>query len=353
MVDDARILGFFRRFPLDLTTVFVVTVLVNVAAFAPVVRESALRVVLGIVFVLFVPGYAVVSALFPERERSDRENPSPERTTDDTFDGERTWWAGIDGIDRISLSVALSVTIVPVIGYAMNFTPWGIQFGPTIAVVSLVTIAITIVAAHRRRNVPLADRFRIPYRERVSIVRSSIARPSDSTTLLLNALLIITILGAVASVGYAIVETRSAGSPGDDGYSTLSLLDGGEFAGNETDLKAGTTERLRVKIENHEHQTVTYTVAVVEQRTETVGNKTVIREQRELNRFNVTVDAGETEIIEHEVRPTMMGENGRIVWLLYGNSTPDEPSVDNASRYVYLTMGNETSGNETSQSVAP
>ena len=55
-----------REFPPDLTVCVLVTVLTVLAATVPIVRETPLRVVLGLPFVLFVPGYVFVAALFPE-----------------------------------------------------------------------------------------------------------------------------------------------------------------------------------------------------------------------------------------------------------------------------------------------
>jgi hypothetical protein len=54
-----------RAFPPDLAVVVLVVQTVLTATL-PGVRDTPLRVVLGLPFVLFVPGYAFVAALFPE-----------------------------------------------------------------------------------------------------------------------------------------------------------------------------------------------------------------------------------------------------------------------------------------------
>ena len=55
-----------RRLPADLAATVVATLLTLAAVFVPVVNDTPLRVAFGLVFVLFLPGYAFIAALFPE-----------------------------------------------------------------------------------------------------------------------------------------------------------------------------------------------------------------------------------------------------------------------------------------------
>lgn len=55
-----------RRLPADLVAVVFLIVVTNITVFAPILEETPLRVVFGLVFVLFLPGYAFIAALFPE-----------------------------------------------------------------------------------------------------------------------------------------------------------------------------------------------------------------------------------------------------------------------------------------------
>ena len=52
-----------RRFPADLTATVVLTLLTIIVVLAPIIRDTPLRVVLGLPFVLFLPGYAFVAEL--------------------------------------------------------------------------------------------------------------------------------------------------------------------------------------------------------------------------------------------------------------------------------------------------
>ena len=66
------------------------------------VTTGAARIVLGVLFVLFFPGYTLVAALFPARN-------------------------SIGRIERLALSFGLSIAVVPLIGLGLNYTPWGIR----------------------------------------------------------------------------------------------------------------------------------------------------------------------------------------------------------------------------------
>ena len=84
-----------RNLPADLAAVLAVVALTNLAVFLPVVNDSPIRVVVGLVFVLFVPGYAFIAALFPEQGDPPTDDPGD----DDVESAENGFRdRGIDGI---------------------------------------------------------------------------------------------------------------------------------------------------------------------------------------------------------------------------------------------------------------
>lgn len=84
-----------------------------------------IRYLLGFTFILFIPGYCFVEALFPKK-------------------GE------LDEIERFSLSIGLSLAISPLTALVLNFTPWGIQTIPVFISLSLVTLVFGLFAAWRK-----------------------------------------------------------------------------------------------------------------------------------------------------------------------------------------------------------
>ncbi len=102
---------------------FVITSVVIITI--PPLNGTPLRAVVGFPLVLFLPGYSLVSALFPGKDERDL-------------------------LERIALSIGLSICIVVFIGLGLNYTPWGIRLGPVLLVLSVFTLIGTAVSALRR-----------------------------------------------------------------------------------------------------------------------------------------------------------------------------------------------------------
>jgi len=77
------------------------------------------RYVLGSILVLWLPGYTLIKALFPEKE--------------------------IDSIERVALSIGMSLALVPITGLLLNYTPWGIRLTPI--TISLLALTLTFATA--------------------------------------------------------------------------------------------------------------------------------------------------------------------------------------------------------------
>lgn len=314
-----------RRLPADLAAVDGLVVLTCFAVLTPGVRETPLRVVLGLPFVLFLPGYAFIAALFPEAGES----------VDAGEDASVTRDAGIDGLERVALSFGLSIAVVPLIGLVLNFTPWGIRLGPVLLAVSTFTVAAASVAAVRRWELPADEQFVVPYEEWLAAARAELFRPETQTDAALNVVVVLSVLLAVGSVGFAVAVPQDG-----EAFTEFYLLmedDDGELVadGYPTEFEQGESASLHVGIGNHEHQQESYMVVVLFERVETANNSTTVLEQRELNRFSTTVDDEGTWLTEHTVTPRMTGENLRLTYLLY-RGEPGALTTDDAYRQLHL-----------------
>jgi hypothetical protein len=98
------------------------------AAFIFTIDSSALlygRYVLGGVFILFLPGFMLISALYPRSE-------------------------DLDGLERVALSIGLSLAIVPLVGLALNYTPWGIRLAPIVIAIAAIVEVLAVVCVLRK-----------------------------------------------------------------------------------------------------------------------------------------------------------------------------------------------------------
>lgn len=84
----------------------------------------AVRWVAGSVFVLFLPGYVTVRALFSKRE--------------------------LDDIESLALSIGLSLALVPLLSLVLNYTPWGIRLEPLIITLTTYTVLVGFAASWRK-----------------------------------------------------------------------------------------------------------------------------------------------------------------------------------------------------------
>jgi uncharacterized membrane protein len=313
-----------RRFPADLTAVVIVVLLTVLAVSLPVVRETPLRILFGLPFVLFVPGYAFVAALFPERGSTpdDEETASEDR--------------GIDPIERVALAFGLSIAIVPLLGLMLNFTPWGIRLVPIVLSVGGFTIGCAVVAAVRRWELEPEERFSVPYRSWFASVRTELFEPDDRTDAALNVALALALLLALGSVGFAVAVPQDG-----ERFTEFYLLteqEDGELVADDypEEFIQGEPQPLIVGIENNEHETVDYTVVVQLERVEGDGEESEVVERDELDRFEATLAHDETLHEEYSVAPTMAGEDLRLSFLLYDEEVPDEPTQENAYRDLHI-----------------
>jgi len=85
------------------------------------------RYLLGMIFILWLPGYSFTKALFPT-------GPPITSST-----------KNLEMLERIALSIGLSLAIVPVVGLFLNYTSWGVRLIPLlIGLLGLTTIFATV-----------------------------------------------------------------------------------------------------------------------------------------------------------------------------------------------------------------
>lgn len=351
---NSRVAAALRALPPDLTFILGFTALTILSIFLPVVRDTPLRVVLGLPLVLFIPGYVFIAALFPEASTEDTapdsdtaagaavqtDTPDTLTSTEDNVSDQIAKLSAsegsIDGIERVALSFGLSIAIVPLIGLVLNFTPWGIRLTPIVVSLTAFILAATVIAAQRRLALPPTVRFQVPYREWISAARTELLKPDSRTDAALNVLLVVSILLATASVGYAVAVPKQGESFTE--FYLLTETDDGELVADNypQEFVAGNPQTLTVGIGNQEHDSVSYSVLVVVQDVRVENNSTTVLSQQRLQQFTPQLAHNETWQQQHTVAPTRTGDNLRLTYLLYRGAPPANPTTENAYRELHL-----------------
>ena len=283
--------------PGDLIAILLATIATISCVYVPVLNESLLRILFGVAMVLFIPGYALIAALFPARD-------------------------DLDGIERVALSFGLSIAVSPLIGLALNYTPWGIRLDPILTSLTLFTLAMVGIAWYRRLLLPAGERFSVPAREMLGAARNELFDP-EATPLDrgLSALLLVSIVVAVATTAYVIAVPKE----GEHFTEFYILGPGGKAADYPTDFPAASTRSLIIGVGNHEYREIPYTVEAfaLNQTFDTTTNTSTIHTVERLDRFVVTVPHNETEEIPWEFAVPSTAYN-RIEFLLYNETVPGE-----------------------------
>ncbi len=160
---------------LILTVIFSV-VLVPLVEFS----SGAVRIALGLVFVLFSPGYSLIAALFPGKTQ-------------------------LSGVKRVVLGFGMSIAAVPLLGLILNYTPWGIRLYPILLSVLAFIVAMAVVEWHRRRRLPSEERFQVGLRAWLPSARKSWAGQGRWDRAL-SVLLVLAIVGALGTLAYVIAQ---------------------------------------------------------------------------------------------------------------------------------------------------
>jgi hypothetical protein len=124
----SNLLEYMRRpYGMWVTAIFLFIFLTLFSIF--VLPQSApyiyIRYISGSLFVLYLPGYSLIEALYSKADE-------------------------LDQLERLALSIGLSLALVPLVGLLLNYTPWGIRLTPILVSLIILTIALTLISAWRK-----------------------------------------------------------------------------------------------------------------------------------------------------------------------------------------------------------
>lgn len=197
-------------------------VLILIIVFLP---NNILRIILGLPFVLFVPGYTLIAALY--HRKSD-----------------------LDGIQRLALSLGLSIAVVPLIGLILNYT-WGITTNSILVSITVFVVIMSVIAWFNLRRFPDGEQVvitipRFSWKERSQLEK------------ILSIILVFVILGTIGVVVYTIAVPKTG-----ERFTEFYVLNSeGKASDYSTELNLGDTGNVTLGIANREQQDVSYKIEI-------------------------------------------------------------------------------------------
>nr|WP_321498030.1 DUF1616 domain-containing protein [uncultured Methanolobus sp.] len=279
-----------KHTPTDIKLVIALVLLTDIFVLTPFLSDSPIRTVLGLPMVLFLPGYALIAALFPGKD-------------------------DLDGIERVALSFGLSIAVVPLIGLGLNYTPWGIRLVPILVFLTNFTILMSIVAVYRREALG-SEAFSVPFREMYrSVVAEISEKPESRLDRILTIILVISILASVMTLVYVVVTPKQG-----EKFTEFYILGPQRMADNyKTQLELGESVDVIIGIVNHEYSVVNYSI-VIQLNNETIDTPSSLNHIALAH--NVTWEKPVSFV------PGVTGEDMKLQYLLYRDDNMTEPYRD-------------------------
>lgn len=256
----------YNNLPVDLVLLLIGSIIVIPVSLLD--APEPLRIILGLPFILFIPGYVLVFALFPAKK------------TDH----------GIDTLERLVLSFGLSIAVVPLIGLLLNYTPWGIRLEPILASLLVFILGIGLLGIYRWRKTNPEQRFNIQ-------LNLTIPKQQNRVDQALTIILVIAIIVVIVSLIYVIAMPKTG-----ETFTEFYLLGPTSMAeGYPRDLALQQNATVIIGVVNREHRLVNYTIEVwlVNQTTsQTNENQTIYHHLWYLDKITATLPHQPVEIDE-------------------------------------------------------
>ncbi len=216
MAERKRSHMMLKNFPKDLEVVILLSLLCVPFVLIPHLSETSVKTLLSIPLMFFLSGYSLIAVLFPGKD-------------------------DLDGIERLSLSIGLSIAVVPLLS-------------PPLLVLSIFTILLSTGAYARRSMIPEKNRFNVDFGFFFKSVKNSFKVNSKKVDRILTVVLIISIILAISLTVYVVVVPKEG-----EKFTEFYILGmEGKAENYPTQLTVGQEGELIIGVVNHEYTNVTY-----------------------------------------------------------------------------------------------
>jgi|TARA_B100002003_G_C14074431_1_gene516862 uncharacterized membrane protein len=123
---------------LDLYAAIILISVALIFLLMPPFNKIFLRIILSLPILFFIPGYVLLTAIFPGKD-------------------------GIDGVERILFSLVLSIAVISIAGWGLSFLYKGINLNYIASFLYVFILLLCMVSIIRRGRLPKKNRFTIDW----------------------------------------------------------------------------------------------------------------------------------------------------------------------------------------------
>jgi uncharacterized membrane protein len=305
-----------NKMPIDIILCIILSLIFIPLAILDI--ETEIRIILGVPFTIFIPGYILLSTLFPQKK------------TD----------TGLDLLERVILSVGLSLAIVSLIGLGLNYTHYGIRIEPYLISILIYVLIFGFIGIFRWYKVNSTEKF-------VISLNLDLGKSKSRINFILNILLIIVIITTLIFLLYALEQPENK-----EKFTSFYILGEGEDAIDyPRTITIAQDSSFNIGLTNHESETIDYTIEIWLINQTTTSNQSdeiIYINMWFVDKITVTLDNQPLDIekpwdTQWEYNYTLniteeelKGENLKLSFLLFKESTE---SYDKYIDYSYLGEG--------------
>ena len=281
--------------PADLILIVIWLAASIAVIYLPFFNAGLVRFFLALPVILFIPGYCIIAVIYPKK-------------------------GDIELIERIALSFGLSITVVPLIGFVLNFTPWGIRLDPIMVALTLLAMVMIAAAFYRRNQIPVTERVNLSLSEIAGAIKNLLVPAGmNGADRLLHVTFFLVILIAIITTLFVFMVPKE-GEP----YTEFYILGENKTIADYPDqIIPGQDYSVYVGVGNHENKEVQYTIETWLLLTEfdSSTNSSHILMMDPNDRISITLAQNETILLPYKFSVKKTGYN-RVEFLLFKENLP-------------------------------
>ncbi len=238
--------------------------------------DNVSRYIIGLPFVLLFPGYALISVLFPGKER-------------------------FSGREKLFLSFGISLAVVPLVCLILNFT-LGLTIDSVLYSLTGFVIIFSIIAIFRQCKLPDDEKC-------CCVFNINFFSGKNVAEKILSFVLALVACGTIGVLVYVIAFPKT-----DSDYTEFYLLNSQGVADEyPTDVLTGETEYVIPVVINHENRQVEYRIEIQTDNDANGDIELVILDTID----NFVLDNDEKYEIPVSFTPRSAGEGQKVYFILY------------------------------------